>query len=46
MKKDSFEECLFDLTEDGDILMNYFKIPMSNSIPEIDFCFVSTEVLT
>ena len=36
----SFEECLFDLTEDGDILMNYFKIPMSNSIlQKIGFLF-------
>ena len=36
----SFEECLFDLTEDGDILMNYLKIPMSNSIlQKIGFLF-------
>ena len=36
----SFNECLFDLTEDGDILMNYLKIPMSNSIlQKIGFLF-------
>tara|TARA_B100000963_G_scaffold237580_1_gene207717 strand:- start:1570 stop:2559 length:990 start_codon:yes stop_codon:yes gene_type:complete len=36
----SFSECLFDLTKDGDILMNYLKIPMTNSIlQKIGFLF-------
>jgi len=36
----SFKECLFELTEGGDILMNYLKIPMSNSIlQKIGFLF-------
>ena len=28
----SFKDCLFDLTADGDVLMNYLRLPMSNSI--------------
>ena len=28
----SFKDCLFDLTSEGDVLMNYLRIPMSNSI--------------
>ena len=36
----SFRKCLFDLNKDGDILMNYLKIPMSNSIlQKIGFLF-------
>ncbi len=28
----SFKDCLFDLTAQGDILMNYLKLPMSSPI--------------
>lgn len=36
----SFKDCLFDLTADGDILMNYLKIPMSNStLQKVGFLF-------
>ena len=28
----SFKNCMFTLTEDGDILMNYLQLPMSNPI--------------
>jgi len=28
----SFKDCLFDLTSEGDVLMNYLRIPMSNPI--------------
>ena len=36
----SFKDCLFDLTADGDVLMNYLRIPMSNSIlQKVGFLF-------
>tara|TARA_Y100000741_G_scaffold128438_1_gene96783 strand:- start:4295 stop:5266 length:972 start_codon:yes stop_codon:yes gene_type:complete len=36
----NFSDCLFKLTEDGDVLMNYFNIPMSNSfLQKIGFMF-------
>ena len=28
----SFKDCLFTLTEDGDVLMNYLQLPMSNPL--------------
>lgn len=36
----SFKDCLFDLTSDGDVLMNYLKIPMSNpTLQKVGFLF-------
>jgi len=36
----SFKDCVFKLTEDGDILMNYLQIPMSNPLlQKIGFLF-------
>jgi dienelactone hydrolase len=36
----NFSSCLFKLTEDGDVLMNYLSIPMSNSfLQKIGFMF-------
>ena len=36
----SFKDCLFDLTAEGDVLMNYFKIPMSSPVlQKIGFLF-------
>ena len=36
----SFKDCLFDLTADGDVLMNYLRLPMSNSIlQKVGFLF-------
>ncbi|MDG1509024.1 MAG: hypothetical protein P8Q53_04510, partial [Flavobacteriaceae bacterium] len=36
----SFKDCLFDLTADGNVLMNYLRIPMSNSIlQKVGFLF-------
>ena len=36
----SFKDCLFDLTAEGDVLMNYFRLPMSNSIlQKVGFLF-------
>ena len=36
----SFKDCLFDLTADGDVLMNYLRMPMSNSIlQKVGFLF-------
>ena len=36
----SFKNCLFDLTEKGDVLMNYLGLPMSNStLQKIGFLF-------
>ncbi len=36
----SFKDCLFDLTAEGDVLMNYLKIPMSNpSLQKLGFMF-------
>ena len=36
----SFKDCLFKLTEDGDVLMNYFSIPMSSPfMQKIGFLF-------
>ena len=36
----SFKDCLFDLTAEGDVLMNYLRLPMSNPIlQKIGFLF-------
>ena len=36
----SFKDCLFDLTAEGDVLMNYLRLPMSNStLQKIGFLF-------
>ena len=36
----SFKNCLFDLTEKGDVLMNYLDLPMSNpTLQKIGFLF-------
>ncbi len=36
----SFKNCLFDLTEKGDVLMNYLNLPMSNpTLQKIGFLF-------
>ena len=36
----SFKNCLFDLTEKGDVLMNYLGLPMSNpTLQKIGFLF-------
>ena len=41
MKKGySFKDCLFDLTADGDVLMNYLRLPMSSPmLQKIGFLF-------
>lgn len=36
----SFKDCLFELTTDGDILMNYLRLPMSNPwLQKLGFLF-------
>ena len=36
----SFKDCLFDLTSDGDVLMNYLRLPMSSPIlQKVGFLF-------
>ena len=36
----NFSDCLFQLTKDGDVLMNYLNIPMSNSfLQKLGFMF-------
>lgn len=36
----SFKDCLFDLTADGDVLMNYLRLPMSSPmLQKIGFLF-------
>tara|TARA_B110000003_G_scaffold41808_1_gene38962 strand:- start:403 stop:1380 length:978 start_codon:yes stop_codon:yes gene_type:complete len=36
----SFKDCLFDLTSDGDVLMNYLKLPMSSPLlQKVGFMF-------
>ena len=36
----SFKDCLFDLTAEGDVLMNYLRLPMSNPIlQKVGFLF-------
>lgn len=36
----SFKDCMFTLTEEGDVLMNYLHIPMSNSwLQKLGFLF-------
>ena len=36
----NFSDCLFKLSEDGDVLMNYLNIPMSNSfLQKMGFMF-------
>ncbi|MDC1492721.1 dienelactone hydrolase family protein [Flavobacteriaceae bacterium] len=43
----SFKDCMFKLTDDGDVLMNYFNIPMSNAfLQKIGFLFCATKGVT
>ena len=36
----SFKDCLFTLTENGDVLMNYLQLPMSSPLMQkIGFLF-------
>ncbi|MDG2371611.1 MAG: dienelactone hydrolase family protein [Flavobacteriaceae bacterium] len=36
----SFKDCLFDLTAEGDVLMNYLRLPMSNpTLQKVGFLF-------
>tara|TARA_B100000795_G_C22805523_1_gene444599 strand:+ start:1079 stop:2065 length:987 start_codon:yes stop_codon:yes gene_type:complete len=36
----SFKDCLFDLTADGDVLMNYLRMPMSSpTLQKVGFLF-------
>ena len=36
----SFKDCVFDLTPEGDVLMNYLKLPMSNpTLQKLGFMF-------
>ena len=36
----SFKDCLFNLTAEGDVLMNYLRLPMSNPIlQKVGFLF-------
>ncbi|MGB0375946.1 MAG: dienelactone hydrolase family protein [Flavobacteriaceae bacterium] len=36
----SFKDCMFDLTAEGDVLMNYLRLPMSNpTLQKIGFLF-------
>ena len=43
----SFKDCMFKLTEDGDVLMNYLNIPMSNAfLQKIGFLFCATKGVT
>ena len=43
----SFKDCLFKLTDDGDVLMNYLNIPMSNAfLQKIGFLFCATKGVT
>jgi len=40
----SFKNCLFKLTNDGDVLMNYLNIPMSNALlQKLGFLFCVTK---
>ena len=43
----SFKDCMFKLTEDGDVLMNYLNIPMSNAfLQKVGFLFCATKGVT
>jgi len=43
----SFKDCIFKLTDDGYVLMNYLNIPMSNSfLQKIGFLFCTTRGVT
>ena len=43
----SFKDCMFKLTDDGDVLMNYLNIPMSNAfLQKIGFLFCATRGVT
>ena len=43
----SFKDCMFKLTDDGDVLMNYLNIPMSNAfLQKIGFLFCATKEVT
>ena len=43
----SFKDCMFKLTDDGDVLMNYLNIPMSNAfLQKIGFLFCATKGVT
>ena len=43
----SFKNCMFKLTDDGDVLMNYLNIPMSNAfLQKIGFLFCATRGVT
>jgi len=43
----SFKNCMFKLTRDGDILINYFNIPMSNSfLQKMGFLFCTSKGVT
>jgi dienelactone hydrolase len=43
----SFKDCMFKLTDDGDVLMNYLNIPMSNAfLQKVGFLFCATKGVT
>jgi len=43
----SFKDCIFKLTDDGDVLMNYLNIPMSNAfLQKVGFLFCATKGVT
>ena len=43
----SFKKCMFKLTGDGDVLMNYLNIPMSNAfLQKVGFLFCATKGVT
>ena len=43
----SFKDCMFTLTSEGDVLMNYLNIPMSNALlQKIGFLFCASKGVT
>ena len=43
----SFKNCMFKLTSDGNVLMNYLNIPMSNSVlQKVGFMFCASKGVT
>jgi len=39
----SFKDCMFKLTSDGEVLINYFNIPMSNPfLQKVGFLFCAS----
>ena len=43
----SFKNCMFKLTSDGDVLMNYLNLPMSNSLlQKVGFLFCASKGVT